>query len=201
MDNITVKERAVLHLSRFPEMGPKDIFNVPFDLTQDGIASVLGISRAHASLELKKLKETGKICDWQAHVRGGNSKRRAYCLLPDGFADAETLRKRIESSGLVVDSLLDMKMCDPGVMWGSLSLPDRETFGLACVIRTPVPRKTLDETETGVIPTDYYGNVRISDLVREKYLSVVDPEKIRTWHSRAADWWMDNGDDEQERLF
>jgi tetratricopeptide (TPR) repeat protein len=86
-------------------------------------------------------------------------------------------------------------------MWGSLSLPDRETFGLACVLRTPVPRKTLDDTETGVIPADFYGNVRISDLVREKYLSVVDPEKIRTWHSRAADWWMDNGDDEQERLF
>lgn len=182
-------------------MNPNEMFNIPFDLTQDGIASVLGISRAHASLELKKLKETGKVDDWLAHIRGAGSKRKAYYLLPDGLAEAELLKERFESSGVVIDTLLDMKRCDPGVMWESLNVKDRETFGLACVFRVPIPRKTLPDTNTGVIPADFYGMTCISDDVREKYLSLADPEKVKVWHSRAADWWIDNENDDQERLY
>jgi len=200
MENATIRERALLHLNRFPNMTPSEVFNVPFDLTQDGIASVLGISRAHASLELKKLKETGKIDDWQAHIKGSGSKRRVYYILPDGVADAETLRKKLEKSGVSVDALLDMKRCDPGIMWESLSARDKETFGLACVFRVPVPRKSIPETNTGVIPADFSGMTCISDAVREKYISLADPEKIKVWHSRAADWWIDKNED-QERLY
>ena len=201
MENATIRERALLHLSRFPNIDPREIFNIPFDLTQDGIATVLGISRAHASIELKKLKESGKVDDWQAHIKGSGTKRRAYYLLPDGTAEAALLRKRFETAGIVIDSLLDMKRCDPGIMWESLSVKDRETFGLACVFRVPIQRKTLPETSTGVIPADFYGMTCISENVCERYLTLADPEKIRIWHSRAADWWMDNGNDEQERLY
>lgn len=201
IENATIRERALLHLNRFPNMTPGEIFNIPFDLTQDGIASVLGISRAHASLELKKLKEAGKVDDWLAHIRGSGSKRKAYYLLPDGSAEAEMLKERFESAGVSVEALLDMKRCDPGVMWESLNPKDKETFGLACVFRVPIPRKTLPETNTGIIPADFYGMTCISDNVREKYLSIADPEKVKVWHSRAADWWMDNDDDDQERLY
>jgi hypothetical protein len=94
LESATIRERALLHLNRFPDVNPSELFNIPFDLTQDGIASVLGISRAHASLELKKLKETGKLDYWQAHIKGSGTKRKAYYLLPEGFAEAELLRKR-----------------------------------------------------------------------------------------------------------
>ena len=204
IENATIRERALLHLNRFPDMTPNEMFNVPFDLTQDGIASVLGISRAHASLELKKLKELGKVDEWQAHIKGSGTKRRVYYLLPEGIAEAEMLIKRFEASGIAVDALLDMKRCDPGIMWESLSAKDKETFGLSCVFRVQIPRKTLPEMNTGVIPVDFYGLTCISDAVREKYLSLADPEKAKTWHSRAADWWMDNeedGDNDQERLY
>jgi len=201
VENATIRERALLHLNRFPNITPSEVFNVPFDLTQDGIASVLGISRAHASLELKKLKELGKIDDWQAHIKGSGSKRRVYYILPDGVADAAALIKKLEKSGISVDAMLDMKRCDPGIMWESLSAKDRESFGLACVFRLPVPRKAVPETNTGIIPADFYGLICITDTVREKYLSLADPEKIKVWHSRAADWWMDEGDDDQERLY
>jgi tetratricopeptide (TPR) repeat protein len=201
IENATVRERALLHLSRFPDVNPNEMFNVPFDLTQDGIASVLGVSRAHASLELKKLKEAGKINDWQAHVKGSGTKRMVYYLLPDGAAEAVMLWKRFESSGLAVEALLDMKRCDPEIMWESLNAKDRETFGLACVFRVSIQRKTLPETTTGVIPADFFGNTSISENIRNNYLSHADSEKIRVWHSRAADWWMDKGDDEQERFY
>ncbi|MDR1954581.1 MAG: CDC27 family protein [Candidatus Methanoplasma sp.] len=100
-----------------------------------------------------------------------------------------------------IETLLDMKRCDPGIMWESLSAKDQETFGLACVFRVPIQRKTLPETNTGVIPADFYGMTCISDAVRDKYLSLTEPEKAKVWHSRAADWWMDNETDDQERLY
>jgi len=204
MENATIRERALLHLYRFPEMTPVETFNVPFDLTQDGIASVLGISRAHASLELKKLKEMGKIDDWQAHIKGSGTKRRVYYLLQEGVAEAETLKKRFEASGIAVDALLDMKRCDPEIMWDSLSAKDKETFGFACVFRVQVERKKLPEMSTGVIPIDFYGLTCISDSVREKYLKHANPENERDWHSRAADHWIGEEEDltnDQERLY
>jgi hypothetical protein len=192
MENATIRERALLHLNRFLSMTPSELFNVPFDLTQDGIASVLGISRAHASLELKKLKETGKVDDWLAHIKGSGTKRKVYYLLPDGIAEAELLKKRFEASGIAVDALLDMKRCEPEVMWDNLNIKDKETFGLACVFRVPIERRTLPDTTSGVIPANFFGMTCITDDVREKYLSLSAPDKIKVWHSQAADWWMDN---------
>jgi len=204
IENATIRERALLHLNRFPDMTPNETYNVPFDLTQDGIASVLGITRAHASLELKKLKEMGKVDDWQAHIKGSGTKRRVYYLLPEGIAEAEMLTKRFEDAGIAVEALLDMKRCDPGIMWDSLSENDKTTFGRACVFRIQIPRKTLDEMSTGVIPIDFYGMTCMSGAVREKYLSLADPEKVRAWNSYAADWFVDNdkmGEHEQEKLY
>ncbi|MCL2510180.1 MAG: CDC27 family protein, partial [Methanomassiliicoccaceae archaeon] len=57
---------------------------------------------------------------------------------------------------------------------------------------------------TGVIPIDFYGMTCMSGPVREKYLSLADPEKVRAWHSYAADWFVDNdkaGEHEQEKLY
>ena len=54
---ISVKDKIVAHLFRNRHVNPNDIYNLPWDITQDGIASSLGITRAHASIELKRLKE------------------------------------------------------------------------------------------------------------------------------------------------
>jgi DNA-binding transcriptional ArsR family regulator len=200
-ETATVRERILLHLSRFPQT-PADTFNIPFDLTQDGIATVLGISRAHASLELKKLKEMGMVDDWRARVKGTGNKRIVYCLLPDGIREADLLWKRFEESGITVEALLDMKKCDPGMMWDNLNTKDKETFGVACAFRIPIQRKGLPETTSGVIPTDFDGYICINSSVREKYLSLADPEDQKLWQSRAADWYLDNKQDEvQERLY
>ena len=148
VENVTIRERILLHLNRFPGYGPEEIYNIPFDLTQDGIASVMGISRAHASLEMKKLRDAGKADEWLAHIKSAGAKRKAYYLLPDGINEAEQLKKRFTEKGLQVDSLLDMKRCDPNAMWENLSIADRETFGLACTFRVPIPRKTIPDNAT-----------------------------------------------------
>ena len=57
MPEFTVGERILLHLYNYRTVDLNDYFNIPWDITQDGISTSLRISRAHASLELKKQKE------------------------------------------------------------------------------------------------------------------------------------------------
>lgn len=199
-ENLTVRERVLLHLNRFPGIGPEEIYNVPFDLTQDGVATVAGISRAHACLILKKMEADGKAEHWLAHAKGSGPKRFVYRLLPDGKAEAEKLKEAAEKSGIIIEAMLDIKRCEPSVMWDSLSEKDADALGKACVFRVPIPRNTLPETSTGVIPADFGGKIIIADKVRENYLAAADQSKIKEWNSFAADWWMDH-DDEPERLY
>ena len=66
MPGTTVGERIVVHLSGF--LRHADAFEVPLEMTQDGIGSALGISRAHVALELKRLRVAGKVEERMAHV-------------------------------------------------------------------------------------------------------------------------------------
>ncbi len=60
-------------------------FVAPPELTQDGIAAALGITRPHASLVLKKLVSDGFVEARILHIRGGRRRRTAYILSPSGF--------------------------------------------------------------------------------------------------------------------
>lgn len=201
MDNTTIRERILLHLSRFKMVNEEEVYNLPFDLTQDGIAAALGISRAHSSLELKKLREAGKVRENQVHVIGSGIRRKVYYLEPDGKTEADHIRKKLEDAGVPFETVLDMRKCDPGLMWDKLSPSDRDALGLACVIRIPVNKKLLPPTDSGVIPATHEGIVNISTETKKRYLDAVDAESVRRWNSAAADWWMDNVSDDQERLY
>ncbi len=201
MENATIRERILLHLSRFRMVNEEEVYNLPFDLTQDGIAAALGISRAHSSLELKKLRQSGKVRENQVHVIGSGIRRKVYYLEPDGRTEAEHVKKKLEDAGIPFETVLDMRKCDPGLMWDKLGPSDRDALGLACVIRVPVNKKLLPPTDSGVVPATHEGVVCISPEVKKRYLAAVDPESVRKWNSAAADWWMDNLGDDQERLY
>lgn len=198
--DVTVKERILLHLSRFSNVLPGQIYNVPFDLTQDGIAMVVGITRSHASLDLKKLGETGMVTNWQAHQRGVRSKRLVYSITPSGIEKADRTREKLKNEGIDIDVILDMRKCDPETKWNTLSPEDKEVFGKICVLRVPVIREEFPPTTTGVLPTDVYGMTSISQDVSERYLANVSKEDVRRWNSWAADWWLEKGN-KQERLY
>ncbi|MDY0293379.1 MAG: hypothetical protein RBQ77_02250 [Candidatus Methanomethylophilaceae archaeon] len=203
MDRVTVKDRILLHLGRFEMMNGDEIYNVPWDLTQDGIANSLRISRAHASIELKKMRESGLVDEHHAQIKGsGSSKRKVFFLTPSGRGECHGTRKRMDSEGIFIDALLDLRRCDPVVLWESLDPECQEVMGLACAFRVPIPRKDLPPTRVQVVPFDPpTGMIMISDSVRSNYLSVVDSDKVRQWNSFAADYWMDNGEEIQEQLY
>ena len=74
--------RVLQYLSKFnPEQHE---YVAPFSLTQAGIAEAVGISRAHCSLVLKKLREDGFVESRLVYVVGGRRKRKAYVVSSRG---------------------------------------------------------------------------------------------------------------------
>ncbi|MCQ2070788.1 MAG: hypothetical protein MJZ68_06635 [archaeon] len=199
-EDVCVKDRILLHLSRFKNTEIGQEYNVPFDITQDGIGMVVGISRAHASLSLKQLIDKGMVVCWQAHMKGQKGKRLVYGIASNGAEKVQEIEKELAKAGITTEALLDMKNCNPEVKWNSLSEEDRDTFGKACTIRVAIPRSELPDTRTGIIPTDMNGKTCIQRYTAEAFLKNATEEQRRNWHSWAADWWI-GSDDPQERLY
>ena len=75
--------RALQYLHQYnPE---KFDFVAPYELTQDGIAAALDITRAHTSLVLKKLQEDGFVEGRLLHIIGGCRRRTAYVISSQGM--------------------------------------------------------------------------------------------------------------------
>lgn len=52
---LTIRKLIILHLHRYQRL-EHERFNLPFQVTQDGIAQALNKSRGHICLELKRLR-------------------------------------------------------------------------------------------------------------------------------------------------
>ena len=89
---VTVGERIVVHLSQYARV--QDEYVVPPEMAQDGIATSLGISRAHAAIELKRAMIAGRVEMRIAHVTGAPTRRKVYRLTPRGAGVARTVRDR-----------------------------------------------------------------------------------------------------------
>ena len=109
---LTVSERILFHLSNYVKF--EDKYEVPFDVTQDGISQACLISRAHAAIELKKLKAAGVIEEKLSHVRKGKARRKVYFLTFEGKA------KAVKVSQYVKESEVDPKV-DPSKIAPELS--------------------------------------------------------------------------------
>ena len=81
-ENGTVKQRIIAYLSELtPEVVEASSYStLPRNVCQDGIAEGLGISRAHATLELTMLREEGVVGEKLAHVQGSHRRRKVYYL-------------------------------------------------------------------------------------------------------------------------
>lgn len=100
MPGATVGERIVVHLSGF--LRHIDAYEVPLEMTQDGIGSALGISRAHVALELKRLRAAGKVEERMAHVATARTRRKVYVLTPSGQELARRMREHARTRAVVL---------------------------------------------------------------------------------------------------
>ena len=194
MTDFSIGERMLLHLMKYRQVDTSEYFNIPWDLTQDGIASSLRISRAHASIELKKHREKGNVREDQVRIKGGKVKRKCYMLTEDGLKAAEEVKDAVIAAGMQVDSILDLKRQDPEIVFENLSDRDRFALGCACVFRVPVPMADMPAHERAVIPFDVREYTAVPQDFRKRFLDAF-PDDSRLWHIEAANYWSERGQD------
>lgn len=78
----TVKQRIIRHLIRLtPEVESISSYGtITYSACQDGIASAIGVSRAHAALELSRLSKEGIVDVKLAHIKGYHRRKKVYYL-------------------------------------------------------------------------------------------------------------------------
>lgn len=192
MVTLSIGQRIIMHLDRFKMTDSSEIYNIPWDLTQDGIATSIRISRAHASIELKKLRECGKVEEKQTHIKGGKVKRKSYLLTPFGMSESARIRDYAENNGIDIDALLDLKRQDANIILENLDPVDSYALGCACAFRVPIPVSILPKSVKLVIPADVSGMTVIDERLRSNMMRAADSVAKAAWHSYAADYWMED---------
>jgi len=89
MLKLTVKEKLVLHLNDYSKS--QGAYSHPGEVTQAGIASVLGKDRAVIAQALKELGDGGKVTVLRGKVSGARSAMKCYLLTQGGLDDASRL--------------------------------------------------------------------------------------------------------------
>lgn len=95
-----VQERILLHLRDFSDYA--DSVEVPFSLSQMGIANAVSIARSNVPRAIAGLKDDGVLIERQAHVTGVSRKRKAYFLTISGIALADETWGSLQSFDLRV---------------------------------------------------------------------------------------------------
>lgn len=189
---ITVGERIVLHLAQYSKH--LNDFDAPFEVSQDGIGEALRISRAHAAIELKKLKEAGTVTERIAHIRAGPVKRKVYFLSETGEAKARNLKDFASRQGIEISPLLDLKKCKGEDLWVQLNPESRSLIAKAAVFRKPFKRSALPQTTVSLLPEDKDGMAELPEPLRVSIPALLDKNALREAHSFAADYWLQEGD-------
>jgi tetratricopeptide (TPR) repeat protein len=88
-----VQERIMLHLRDYADY--TDSVEVPFALSQMGIANAVAIARSNVPRAIAGLKDANHLIERPAHVAGVSRKRKAYFLTDSGMVQAEETWKRL----------------------------------------------------------------------------------------------------------
>ena len=88
-----VQERILLHLRDYVAFS--ESVEVPFALSQMGIANAVAIARSNVPRAISGLKEQGLLIEKQAHVHGVMRKRKSYFLTTIGSEVAEETWNRL----------------------------------------------------------------------------------------------------------
>ncbi|MBT60598.1 MAG: hypothetical protein CMA63_03465 [Euryarchaeota archaeon] len=93
-----VQERILLHLLDYSDF--KNSVEVPFALSQMGIANAVAIARSNVPRAIAGLKDQGLLIERQAHVTGVSRKRKAYFLTDSGIHLSEDTWNRLREFNL-----------------------------------------------------------------------------------------------------
>lgn len=98
--HITVKEKILVHLLNYSKY--MDEVEVPEQVSQEGMAKVVGVRRSHIASALKDLKTAGHIEEKKARVIGEKRRKNAYFLTHEGQGEALRLKETILEKKIVL---------------------------------------------------------------------------------------------------
>ncbi|MEW5761050.1 MAG: tetratricopeptide repeat protein, partial [Candidatus Thermoplasmatota archaeon] len=98
--SLSVEKRIILHLLRFYQY--YDAWEVPFQVSQEGIGEELGIILNNVSRAVTKLIEDGKVYSRLAHIKGLKRRRRAYFLSEKGIVLAKEIERELLEQEIVI---------------------------------------------------------------------------------------------------
>ena len=90
-----VQERILLHLRDYVDHADK--VEVPFALSQMGIANAVAIARSNVPRAIAGMREQGHLIERQAHVTGVSRKRKAYFLTEEGAKVADDIWSKVST--------------------------------------------------------------------------------------------------------
>ncbi len=103
ISSLSEADRAALFLYEWRRY--EDLYEVPFGVTQEGLAEGTSIHRGNIPRALKVLRDSSYLRERKAYVRGTKRKRKVYFLTPEGCQHSMNLRKELEASEVVVRDL------------------------------------------------------------------------------------------------
>ena len=164
---LTAEERILLHLLAYVRRGER--FEVPFEMTQQGIALAVSVRRSHVSAVLAEMEKHGLLTKRMAHVEAGGRRRKAYVLTPLGAQAAEALRTRIAATRVRVRSGGTEQVAE---LSQSLPLAPRGTTLLDLALAAADGVLDLDASRARAPPTTaaprrFYGRSRELAMARE----------------------------------
>ena len=87
--HFTVVERILIHLAPYAKY--EDSIEVPFSVTQQGIADAVCVQRSAVPRAMKKIIQQGWGFDRLAHVQGQKRRRTVYFLTMEGMSKSKQL--------------------------------------------------------------------------------------------------------------
>ncbi len=200
-EHITFHDKILALLYQYRYLNSDMKFGAPFEITQDGIGSILGISRSHASIIISKMEDDGEVISGSSTIRDSNrpNKRRVYHLTECGKRRYLERYKDLQSKGLDLDETIVLnEMSEDDFQ--KLTQYQSDMVGCFCLLEQKVTRDTFPQD----IPYVHFrptGAAYIKDDVKTRVLKHGTPENMRRWHSKAADWCIDHENGISERLF
>ena len=179
-------------LSRYSKL--IDVYEAPIDISQDGIAAALRISRAHAALELKKLKEGKEVSERLSHIKRGKTKRKVYFLTRQGEERAKNINQFAEDNSIDLSQYQDIRKCRGPELWKTLDEKHKPVVSMSVFSGDPSEGTSFLRSSVSLLPVDQNGMVDLPKELKDYVVSITNPEKLRDYHSFAADYWMHWGD-------
>ena len=191
MSSLSVKQKALIFLNKYKAYDKSDIYNTPWELTQDGISGAICISRAHASIVLNQLKNEDKVEEKITHIRNGKIKRKSYYLTPLGMEEAAKVLEFAAKEKIDVSDILDSKKHGSGIDPDKLNKGDRFALGCACAFNMAIDPSALPPVTNITLPTDISGKVTFDEDYRKRVLESANEDERAEWHGYAANYWFD----------